>query len=266
MKKVGLKYPVVSEYGERDGQPVYTHGTVMAKAMKISIKWDKADATVYADDELDESDQSITGGKETLEINELTYEIQALTLGHQLVDGELSTSSDDEAPYVGHGFYGKVKRNGKYKYRAIWLYKMQYSEPDDENETAGNKPKFTTPKIEGTIMKACNNKFKTEKTFDTEAEAKAWLNEKAGIVASCSKPVADVEPGTYTSAQSVTLSAGSGETIYYTTDGLTPTASSTKYTGAISISKSTMLKAIATKSGANNSEITSYEYIINAAG
>ncbi|MGA3082280.1 MAG: Ig-like domain repeat protein, partial [Terracidiphilus sp.] len=50
-------------------------------------------------------------------------------------------------------------------------------------------------------------------------------------------PVFSPPSGTYTTAQSVTLSdATPGATLYYTTNGTTPTASSTKYTAAIPVS------------------------------
>ena len=50
--------------------------------------------------------------------------------------------------------------------------------------------------------------------------------------------------GTYTSPQSVKIAdATAGSTIYYTTNGATPTTSSAKYTGAIAVSASETLKA-----------------------
>jgi hypothetical protein len=49
---------------------------------------------------------------------------------------------------------------------------------------------------------------------------------------SAATPTFSPAAGTYSSAQSVTISdATSGATIYYTTNGTTPTTSSTKYTG-----------------------------------
>lgn len=61
-------------------------------------------------------------------------------------------------------------------------------------------------------------------------------------------PTFSVEEGTYYGPQTVELTcATDGAKIYYTLDGTEPTAESTEYTGAISISETTTLKAIAVK-------------------
>ena len=65
-----------------------------------------------------------------------------------------------------------------------------------------------------------------------------------------STPTFSPAGGTYTSAQSVTISdATSGATIYYTTNGTTPTTSSTAYTGPITVSSTETLEAIAVVTG-----------------
>ncbi|EKE20317.1 MAG: hypothetical protein ACD_8C00021G0002 [uncultured bacterium] len=80
------------------------------------------------------------------------------------------------------------------------------------------------------------------------------------VVAPTTSPAA----GTYSSAQSVTLSSTTdGDTIYYTTDGSTPTTSSALYSGAISISSTTTLKAIAVKSGMTDSTVMSSLFTIS---
>jgi len=72
--------------------------------------------------------------------------------------------------------------------------------------------------------------------------------------------------GTYTSAQSVTIScATSGASIYYTTDGSDPDNTKTPYTGAISVTSTTTIKARAYADGYDPSAIASATYTINAA-
>jgi hypothetical protein len=73
--------------------------------------------------------------------------------------------------------------------------------------------------------------------------------------------------GTYTATQSVTITdATPGATIFFTTNGTTPTTASAVYTGPISVSVSETLKAIAVASGDTASAVVSAAYTINAAG
>lgn len=83
-------------------------------------------------------------------------------------------------------------------------------------------------------------------------------------------PIADPEAGTYTENQTVTLqSATKGAVIYYTTNGVEPSSTAgTKYTGPITVagtegqSVETNIKAIAVKSGMQDSLVMTYKYTI----
>jgi glucosylceramidase len=80
-------------------------------------------------------------------------------------------------------------------------------------------------------------------------------------------PTFSPAPGTFTASQTITISdTTSGATLYYTTDGTTPTTSSTKYTAPVSIATSATLKAMAAASGDTNSTVASGNYTIGVAG
>ena len=77
-------------------------------------------------------------------------------------------------------------------------------------------------------------------------------------------PTFSVAEGTYTEAKSVTISCTTeNASIYYTTDGTTPTNESSLYSGAITISSTTTLKAIAVKEGYDNSKVATALYTIS---
>ncbi len=93
-----------------------------------------------------------------------------------------------------------------------------------------------------------------------------WATAAYVINSITATPVFSPPAGTYASKQSVAISdATSGATIYYTTNGTTPTASSTKYTGAISVPSTETLAAIAIAACCSNSAVASAQYGIGAA-
>ena len=71
----------------------------------------------------------------------------------------------------------------------------------------------------------------------------------------------------FTDSTQVTMSAEAGATIHYTLDGSTPTAASTVYSGPLTLTETTVVKAIAIKDGVSSS-VTSRTYTkgTNAGG
>ena len=84
------------------------------------------------------------------------------------------------------------------------------------------------------------------------------------ITTGVAAPTIGGEAAFATSTQ-VTMSGPDGAEIRYTTDGSTPTASSTLYTEAITVSSSVTLKAIAIKDG-QSSEVTTKQFVKSDGG
>ena len=86
------------------------------------------------------------------------------------------------------------------------------------------------------------------------------------IAEPCATPAFSVAAGAYSAAQSVEITCATDDaTIHYTLDGTEPTASSTTYSSAISISTDKTIKAIAVKDGYANSDIAEASYTFYAA-
>jgi len=86
---------------------------------------------------------------------------------------------------------------------------------------------------------------------------------KVRFPAPAATPVFSLAGGTYIGAHTVAITdATASATIYYTTNGTIPTATSTKYTSAITISATEVLKAVAVAPGYTASVIASANYTI----
>lgn len=172
MAKIGLRYVV---YNNEDGK-----NGIAGKAIQADISIQANDVKLYADDALAESDKSFQSGAITLGIDDLSDTVQADFLGHDVTEeGEIVANKDDEPKETGIGFFGVKMVNNVKKFRAIWLHKVKFSEPNDDNQTKGENPAFSTPVLTGEIMVDDNGDWKSEQTFDTTQEAISYLNEKA---------------------------------------------------------------------------------------
>lgn len=84
------------------------------------------------------------------------------------------------------------------------------------------------------------------------------------VISKPAKPTFKPAAGTYAAAQRVTINdATAGATIYYTTDGTTPSLSSTPYTGPVAVAASATLKAIALGPDDVLSDVKTGTYTIN---
>ena len=99
----------------------------------------------------------------------------------------------------------------------------------------------------------------TSNKFVAFTEAKFY---KEVATATCETPTFSPAAGTFFGEQEITLATSTaGASIYYTTDGTTPSSSNgTLYDDPFSIDETTTIKAIAVKAGASDSEVAEATY------
>ena len=135
--------------------------------------------------------------------------------------------------------------------------------------TDGSTPTTSSTKYTGAITVSTTETISAIASatgFVTSAVAKQTYTLQTQALMPTFSPVA----GSYSSAQTVTLSdASPSSQIYYTTDGSTPSpgVGTTKlYATALTISATTTINAIATATGLSNSPVASSTYTISTGG
>ena len=152
MATIGLDklfYAKITE-GE-NGEETYAKPQSMAKAMTADLSVELAEATLYADDGAAEIVKEFKSGTLSLGIDDIGATL-ASDLTGAVIDKNgviISTTEDGGAP-VAVGFRAK-KANGKYKY--YWLYRVIFGIPATNLATKGDGITFSTPTIEGTILR-----------------------------------------------------------------------------------------------------------------
>lgn len=143
------------------------------------------------------------------------------------------------------------------------------------DSTAGAKIYYTTDGSTPTTTSTVYNGSLTVTSTTTVKAIAAGSGLLASPVASTTytltsqavAPTFNPPAGDFTTTQSVTLSTSTpNATIYYTTDGSTPTTSSAKYSSPISVATTETITAIAAASGLSNSPPSSGLYTISNGG
>lgn len=164
----------------------YKAGVPFGKAVSFSMSPNIAEASLYGDDILAESEKAVTSATLSLGTTDVPDACKPLMFGHKEASGgagvgttkEYVYNVDDNAPYVGFGVIGVKKVDGKRIFEAQAFPKTQWKDPSVEIQTRGESTSFTTPSTEGTALPTDEGDYKFEHSFDTEAAALEWLANK----------------------------------------------------------------------------------------
>ena len=152
MATIGLDRLYYAKITEDDnGNETYLTPMPLAKAINADLSVELAEATLYADDGATEVVKEFKSGTLSLGIDDIGVNAAEDLTGAKLDDNNvlISTAEDGGDP-VAVGFRAK-KANGKYRY--FWLYKVKFSVPATNLATKGDNITFSTPTIEGTVLR-----------------------------------------------------------------------------------------------------------------
>ena len=160
-----LYYAKITE--DKVGNETYETPIPLAKAMTADLSVELAEATLYADDGAAEIVKEFKSGTLSLGIDDLGATIASDLTGATIdSDGVIISTQEDGGAPVAVGFRAK-KANGKYKY--YWLYRVKFGIPATNLATKGDSITFSTPTIEGTILR--RNKVDGANKHPWKAEA-----------------------------------------------------------------------------------------------
>ena len=144
-----LYYAPITE--DADGDETYGTPAKLAKAISADLSVELAEATLYADDGAAEVVKEFKSGKLSLGVDDIGAPVAAELTGVQIDDNRVViSSSEDGGKPVAVGFRAK-KANGKYRY--YWLYRVKFGIPATNLATKGDSITFSTPTIEGTVLR-----------------------------------------------------------------------------------------------------------------
>lgn len=152
MATIGLDKLFYAKITEDDnGDETYATPMQMAKAMSADLSVELAEATLYADDGAAEIVKEFKSGTLSLGVDDIGAAVASDLTGANIdANGVVVSTSEDGGDPVAVGFRAK-KANGKYKY--YWLYRVKFGIPATNLATKGDSITFSTPTIEGTILR-----------------------------------------------------------------------------------------------------------------
>ena len=188
MAKMGLKYMAWNEIDTETDAAIPTYkangGIVVGRMVSINVAISNSEGELYADDMLAEYAAEFSSADLTAEVDNITLENQAKMYGatYDTETEEFEAYADDSAPYGGVGGYQVLQINGVKKYRCSVYTKAKAAMPDFDGATKGNSISFGTQPIKMKIAAPKYGPWYRAKEFDNEADAKAYVNTKLGLV------------------------------------------------------------------------------------
>lgn len=184
MAYFGLSKPYIAKLNVEAG--MYSDGFRCGEAVGTEVTPNYNEAFLHGDNRLVEYVKEFKDADVTVTVTTLPIKAAETMFGHT-VDEEkksITYNVNDAANYVGYGFCVQEMKDGIVTYPAVWMPKVKFADSAESLTTKGESITFGTPSISGKAAADAQGNWRYKQTFATEAEADAWLQEKANIKAS----------------------------------------------------------------------------------
>jgi len=167
-------YAILTQDGEN---PTYEQVKYLPGLREISVTANEEQATIYAENRLYDSENSLGEIEVTLDFTSIDTSDYAALFGKKLAQsGGIIESADDQPPYIAL-MVEKTLSGGVKEY--LTLFKGKLSLPEDKAKTKEGKTEYQTVSLSGIFMPLENGIWKhsvktTDDGFDAETHSTNW--------------------------------------------------------------------------------------------
>lgn len=189
MPEFDLRGMKVAKYSYDREQKKISYGTPasMGDAMSANLELKFAEGRLYAESALAEYMKKVTGLTISQGVKFIPDETQKLLFKAYELSRQVGSNSPatvksiaygktSTGQYVGSGFYAPDMVDGEEKFTAIFVHKTLFGPPSKTLQTMGESITFQTPTTSGEALVDDAGHLMEWHTFDTEAEAIAWID------------------------------------------------------------------------------------------
>lgn len=180
MASFGAKYPKFAKIKTEpeNALPKYESPVTIGRLVKADLTVNLASGKLFADDELAESVDEFSSGSIAMETDDMVDDVAAEVYGATVTDKEVHYKAGDSAPLGGLAYYKVLMRKGVKLFKGYFYPRVKAALGNDSANTKTDSITFGTAATTFTVFRCNSDAWRITEEFDTEAAAKAWVDEK----------------------------------------------------------------------------------------
>lgn len=170
MARIGVRNLFIHELTEDTVDTVaYEESERVQDLIEVGITPSTDSAELYADDSMIESVTTLSSYDISIDLADISPEIQGKLLGQTVnEEGMVFSSADLNAPYFGISFKAE-RSDGTFEHRQ--MFKVRFAPADDNYTTKGDSVDFQTRSITGTAMPLKSNRLFDVRVVEDDTNA-----------------------------------------------------------------------------------------------